>query len=128
MDLGGDRKNESRHIELGCCSNVHVSFLMLSTAALDAALAQWTISGLRTLARISREAAAAAAQQQHRGGGCGDGSLGWTSKPRVFAICARRRASTSAAAVTTAPPAAAGTIVMVREHHPRTRSPLRSIT
>ncbi|KAI1128044.1 putative death-receptor fusion protein-domain-containing protein [Nemania abortiva] len=43
------------------------------------ALAEWTLAGLRTLARIAQSESAAD----------GDGPLGWTSKPQVFAICAR---------------------------------------
>lgn len=40
------------------------------------ALAAWTAAGLRTLSRIADDQA-------------DDGVLGWTSKPEVFAICAR---------------------------------------
>ncbi|KAJ8129317.1 hypothetical protein O1611_g4314 [Lasiodiplodia mahajangana] len=40
------------------------------------ALAEWTLAGLRTLARIAETESAAD----------GDGPLGWTSKPEVFAI------------------------------------------
>ncbi|KAK6208186.1 hypothetical protein LQW54_007094 [Pestalotiopsis sp. IQ-011] len=40
------------------------------------ALAAWTAAGLRTLSRIAEDHA-------------DDGVLGWTSKPEVFAICAR---------------------------------------
>ncbi|KAI1821781.1 hypothetical protein F4861DRAFT_517444 [Xylaria intraflava] len=42
-------------------------------------LAKWTLAGLRTLTRIAQTEHAVA----------GDGPLGWTSKPQVFAICAR---------------------------------------
>ncbi|TRX91324.1 hypothetical protein FHL15_007746 [Xylaria flabelliformis] len=43
------------------------------------ALAEWTLAGLRALTEITQSEAAVA----------GDGPLGWTSKPQVFAICAR---------------------------------------
>lgn len=43
------------------------------------ALAEWTLAGLRTLTDIAQSESAAD----------GDGPLGWTSKPQVFAICAR---------------------------------------
>lgn len=52
-----------------------------SSARQDASkvLAEWTLAGLHTLTRIAEAEAAVA----------GDGPLGWTSKPQVFAICAR---------------------------------------
>ncbi|KAI3337391.1 hypothetical protein HD806DRAFT_543046 [Xylariaceae sp. AK1471] len=43
------------------------------------ALAEWTLAGLRTLTQIAQSESATT----------GDGPLGWTSKPQVFAICAR---------------------------------------
>ncbi|KAI0481685.1 putative death-receptor fusion protein-domain-containing protein [Xylaria cf. heliscus] len=43
------------------------------------ALAEWTLTGLRALTEIAQSESAVA----------GDGPLGWTSKPQVFAICAR---------------------------------------
>ncbi|KAI0186937.1 putative death-receptor fusion protein-domain-containing protein [Xylaria flabelliformis] len=43
------------------------------------AIAEWTLAGLRALTEITQSEAAVA----------GDGPLGWTSKPQVFAICAR---------------------------------------
>jgi hypothetical protein len=43
------------------------------------ALEEWTLAGLRTLTQIAQLEAAVT----------GDGPLGWTSKPQVFAICAR---------------------------------------
>ncbi|KAI1735552.1 putative death-receptor fusion protein-domain-containing protein [Xylaria scruposa] len=43
------------------------------------ALAEWTLAGLRALTEITQSEAAVA----------GDGPLGWTSQPQVFAICAR---------------------------------------
>ncbi|KAI1437764.1 putative death-receptor fusion protein-domain-containing protein [Xylaria sp. CBS 124048] len=43
------------------------------------ALAKWTLAGLRTLTQIVQSESANAS----------DGPLGWTSKPQVFAICAR---------------------------------------
>ncbi|KAI1754344.1 putative death-receptor fusion protein-domain-containing protein [Xylaria castorea] len=43
------------------------------------ALAEWTSAGLRALTEIAQSESAVA----------GDGPLGWTSKPQVFAICAR---------------------------------------
>ncbi|KAI8953930.1 putative death-receptor fusion protein-domain-containing protein [Xylaria longipes] len=43
------------------------------------ALANWTLAGLRALTEIAQSESAVA----------GDGPLGWTSKPQVFAICAR---------------------------------------
>ncbi|KAK7751621.1 hypothetical protein SLS62_006447 [Diatrype stigma] len=46
------------------------------------ALATWTLDGLRTLVRL-------ADAEMQAGDGDGDGPLGWTSKPEVFAICAR---------------------------------------
>ncbi|KAJ2988032.1 hypothetical protein NUW58_g4189 [Xylaria curta] len=52
------------------------------------ALAEWTLAGLRTLSGISQSESAAD----------GDGPLGWTSKPQVFAICARILISASALA------------------------------
>lgn len=53
-------------------------FLSLPTspATPKATLEEWTLAGLRTLTRIARMEG-------------GDGPLGWTSKPEVFAICAR---------------------------------------
>ncbi|TGJ86103.1 hypothetical protein E0Z10_g2662 [Xylaria hypoxylon] len=42
-------------------------------------LAEWTLASLRTLTEIVQNESAMA----------GDGPLGWTSKPHVFAICAR---------------------------------------
>ncbi|XXH04700.1 Mitochondrial import inner membrane translocase subunit tim23 [Hypoxylon texense] len=42
----------------------------------DATLSQWVLAGLQTLTRLARESE-------------GDGPLGWTAKPEVFAICAR---------------------------------------
>ncbi|KAI0402725.1 putative death-receptor fusion protein-domain-containing protein [Xylaria palmicola] len=45
------------------------------------ALAEWALAGLRTLCEIAQSETAAAAG--------GDGPLGWTSKPQVFAICTR---------------------------------------
>ncbi|RYP32263.1 hypothetical protein DL767_005314 [Monosporascus sp. MG133] len=62
------------------------------------ALAAWTLAGLRTVTRLLRsgvgaDADADAEARKMRGGGYdnvdGDGPLGWTSKPQVFAICAR---------------------------------------
>ncbi|KAI0506793.1 putative death-receptor fusion protein-domain-containing protein [Xylaria bambusicola] len=43
------------------------------------ALGEWTLESLRTLIEIAQSESAAG----------GDGPLGWTSKPQVFAICAR---------------------------------------
>ncbi|KAI0453227.1 putative death-receptor fusion protein-domain-containing protein [Xylaria acuta] len=43
------------------------------------ALVEWTLAGLRALIEIARSESAVG----------GDGPLGWTSKPQVFAICAR---------------------------------------
>ncbi|KAI0105537.1 putative death-receptor fusion protein-domain-containing protein [Nemania sp. FL0031] len=53
----------------------------LSTASYNVTktLAEWTLAGLRTLSRIAQSESAKD----------GDGPLGWTSKPEVFAICAR---------------------------------------
>ncbi|RYP79117.1 hypothetical protein DL771_000095 [Monosporascus sp. 5C6A] len=59
------------------------------------ALATWTLAGLRTLTRLLRsgvgeETEAEAEAQKTRGDDDDDdGPLGWTSKPQVFAICAR---------------------------------------
>ncbi|RYP64049.1 hypothetical protein DL770_009258 [Monosporascus sp. CRB-9-2] len=63
------------------------------------ALADWTLAGLRTLTRLLRSGvgeeteadADAEAQKMRRSGDDDDddGPLGWTSKPQVFAICAR---------------------------------------
>ncbi|KAI1117099.1 putative death-receptor fusion protein-domain-containing protein [Nemania sp. NC0429] len=47
----------------------------------DEALAEWTLAGLRTLSVIAQSESESAAH--------GDGPLGWTSKPQVFAIAAR---------------------------------------
>lgn len=47
-----------------------------SSTSHQEALADWTAAGLRTLSRIADDQA-------------DDGVLGWTSKPEVFAICAR---------------------------------------
>jgi hypothetical protein len=54
-----------------------------------ALLTQWTTAGLRTLSRIAAGAAEEQEQREEGGGGGDDGVLGWTSKPEVFAICAR---------------------------------------
>ncbi|RYP04012.1 hypothetical protein DL765_010330 [Monosporascus sp. GIB2] len=61
------------------------------------ALAAWTLAGLRTLTRLLEsggvgDGVGAEARKTRGGGGDdgdGDGPLGWTSKPQVFAICAR---------------------------------------
>ncbi|KAI1212980.1 putative death-receptor fusion protein-domain-containing protein [Annulohypoxylon truncatum] len=47
-----------------------------SPSAAETALSQWILAGLQTLTRLARS--------EPR-----DGPLGWTSKPEVFAICAR---------------------------------------
>ncbi|KAI1646324.1 putative death-receptor fusion protein-domain-containing protein [Daldinia loculata] len=57
-------------------SNIFSSLPQPSSSSATAALSQWCLSGLETLSRI------AAAEGT-------DGPLGWTSKPEVFAICAR---------------------------------------
>ncbi|KAI0115082.1 putative death-receptor fusion protein-domain-containing protein [Daldinia grandis] len=57
-------------------SNVFSSLPRQSSSEATAVLSQWCLSGLETLLRI------AAAEGT-------DGPLGWTSKPEVFAICAR---------------------------------------
>ncbi|KAI1144095.1 hypothetical protein F5Y05DRAFT_363612 [Hypoxylon sp. FL0543] len=57
-----------------------------SPSAEEAALSQWTLAGLQTLTRLA-------------GAEGGDGPLGWTSKPEVFAICARILVSGSALAM-----------------------------
>ncbi|RYP07269.1 hypothetical protein DL764_002584 [Monosporascus ibericus] len=76
------------------------------------ALAAWTLAGLRTLTRLLRsgvgeetEAEADAKARKLRGvdDDNDDGPLGWTSKPQVFAICAR--ILISGAAVLSAGPA-----------------------
>ena len=46
------------------------------------ALETWTLDGLRSLIRLTETT-------ETDGGGGDDGPLGWTSKPEVFAICAR---------------------------------------
>ncbi|RYP58547.1 hypothetical protein DL769_008921 [Monosporascus sp. CRB-8-3] len=63
------------------------------------ALAAWTLAGLRTLTRLLRSGGVG--DETEAGAGAGaeaptttprdgdDGPLGWTSKPQVFAICAR---------------------------------------
>ncbi|KAF3063498.1 tRNA (cytidine(32)-2'-O)-methyltransferase non-catalytic subunit TRM732 [Daldinia childiae] len=56
--------------------NIFSSLPQQSSSEATAALSQWCLSGLETLSRI------AAAEST-------DGPLGWTSKPEVFAICAR---------------------------------------
>ncbi|KAI1378260.1 putative death-receptor fusion protein-domain-containing protein [Hypoxylon crocopeplum] len=62
------------------------SSLSVSCSAIEATLSRWTLAGLQTLTRI--------AKAEGR-----DGPLGWTSKPEVFAICARVLVSGSALAV-----------------------------
>ncbi|CAJ2509884.1 Uu.00g057840.m01.CDS01 [Anthostomella pinea] len=52
-------------------------------------LAQWTLAGLTALNRLARSS----------GADDNNGPLGWTSKPQVFAICARVVTSASALAV-----------------------------
>ncbi|KAI0840628.1 hypothetical protein F5Y06DRAFT_308806 [Hypoxylon sp. FL0890] len=56
-----------------------------SLPSAEAALSQWTLAGLQTLTRLA-------------GAEGRDGPLGWTSKPEVFAICARILVSGSALA------------------------------
>ncbi|RYP50459.1 hypothetical protein DL768_004051 [Monosporascus sp. mg162] len=73
-----------------------------STAPELRALAAWTLAGLRTLTRLLRagvgeeteaeaeaEAEVEAQKMRDDDDDDDDGPLGWTSKPQVFAICAR---------------------------------------
>ncbi|KAI1154646.1 putative death-receptor fusion protein-domain-containing protein [Nemania diffusa] len=59
--------------------SVNSSTVTNSRNIINKALAEWTLAGLRALTGIS--------QSESTEGG--DGPLGWTSKPEVFAICAR---------------------------------------
>ena len=78
------------------------------------ALAAWTLDGLRALTRLVRGGGGAGPGDVGSGeGGDGDGPLGWTSKPEVFAICARilisaaalsKSSSSSASSTTTTIP------------------------
>ncbi|KAI1417846.1 hypothetical protein F5Y13DRAFT_201368 [Hypoxylon sp. FL1857] len=56
-----------------------------SSPSAEATLSQWTLAGLQTLTCLVKTER-------------GDGPLGWTSKPEVFAICARILVSSSALA------------------------------
>ncbi|KAI8966857.1 putative death-receptor fusion protein-domain-containing protein [Daldinia sp. FL1419] len=67
-------------------SNIFSSLPRESSSEATAVLSQWCLSGLDTLSRI------VAAEGT-------DGPLGWTSKPEVFAICARILISGAALAV-----------------------------
>ncbi|KAI0850975.1 putative death-receptor fusion protein-domain-containing protein [Daldinia vernicosa] len=57
-------------------SNIFSSLPQQYPSEATAALSQWCLSGLETLSRIATAEGT-------------DGPLGWTSKPEVFAICAR---------------------------------------